>query len=126
MTYEEVVALVQKNAALAGNPGVSGHVAIQINIEGEAEGAFYVEFSNGKISVMPYEYYDRDLVIFCHYGEVVEMARGILDPIYAYETGRIWVEGNVSRLPLLAEFIRKGRARYDAKKAKEQKKGSKK
>jgi len=123
MTYEELVALVQKNAKLAGNSGISGHIAIQVNVEGEAEGAFYLEFSNGKITVMPYEYYDRDLVIFCHYGEVVEMARGLLDPIYAYESGRIWVEGNVSRLPVLAEFIRKGRAQYEAKQ-KKAKKGS--
>lgn len=125
MTYEELVALVQKNAKLGGNPGVSGHVAIQVNVEGEAEGAFYVEFSNGKIRVMPYEYYDRDLVIFCHYGDVVDMARGILDPVEAYETGRIWVEGNVGRLNVLADFIRKGKHRYDAK-IEKAKKGSKK
>ncbi|MCR5000138.1 MAG: SCP2 sterol-binding domain-containing protein [Lachnospiraceae bacterium] len=119
MTYEEVVAIVQKNAKKAGNPGVPGHVAIQINIEGEAEGAFYVEFSNGKLNIMPYEYYDRDLVIFCHYGEVIEMARGILDPMYAYETGRIWVEGNVGRLNILADFIRRGKMKNDAKVAKD-------
>ncbi|MCR5641181.1 MAG: SCP2 sterol-binding domain-containing protein [Lachnospiraceae bacterium] len=123
MTYEELVALVRKNAGLAGNSGISGHIAIQVNVEGEAEGAFYLEFSNGKITVMPYEYYDRDLVIFCHYEEVVEMARGKLDPIYAYESGRIWVEGNVSRLPVLSEFIRRGLSQYEAKQ-KKAKKGS--
>ena len=125
MTYEELVELVQKNARLGGNPGISGHVAIQVNVEGEAEGAFYVEFSNGKITIMPYEYYDRDLVIFCHYQQVVDMARGILDPIAAYESGQIWVEGNVGRLHVLSDFIKKGKVKYDKKKEKS-KKGSKK
>ena len=113
MTYEELVELVQKNARIGGDPGVSGHVAIQVNVEGEAEGAFYVEFSNGKITIMPYEYYDRD------------MARGILDPIAAYESGQIWVEGNVGRLHVLSDFIKKGKVKYDKKKEKS-KKGSKK
>ena len=32
MTYEELVELVQKNSRLGGNPGSSGHVAIQVNV----------------------------------------------------------------------------------------------
>ena len=33
---------------------------MEFEIEGEAEGAFYVELLDGKVDVEPFEYYDRD------------------------------------------------------------------
>ena len=43
---------------------VTGHLAVQFNVRGEGEGAFYIEIDKGRIFVMPYEYYDRDAVVY--------------------------------------------------------------
>ena len=53
MTYEELVAKVRESAKNARVSKAVGHVAFQFNVEGEGEGAFYLEISGGKISVEP-------------------------------------------------------------------------
>lgn len=71
MTYEmyvENVANRMKNANVAAF-GEGEHLAYQVNITGEGEGAFYIELKDGSVYVQPYEYYDRD-VIFCTPGDV--------------------------------------------------------
>ncbi|MBR6275068.1 MAG: hypothetical protein IKR27_08705 [Lachnospiraceae bacterium] len=55
MTYEKIVERLQKAYAKAEGWDISGHKAIQINIRGEGEGALYIEVSEGKFNVQPYE-----------------------------------------------------------------------
>ena len=45
MTYEELVQNIRDIYTNADAGNVKEHVAIQCNIEGEAEGALYIEFS---------------------------------------------------------------------------------
>ena len=59
MTYEEIVGYVKKKAAKADAKNF-GPVAVQIDITGEGEGAFYVAVSDGKVDVQPYEYFDHN------------------------------------------------------------------
>ena len=63
MTYEELIEELRKLYENLDASEIEEHFAIQINIAGEAEGALYVEFADGRIEVQPYEYYDRDLII---------------------------------------------------------------
>ena len=53
MTYQEIVSKVQKNAINSNAVHICYHIAIQFNIYGEGEGAFYVEIDRGRIFVMP-------------------------------------------------------------------------
>ena len=64
MTYEEIVSNVQKYVIKGKVDHIHDHIAIQINIYGVGEGAFYIEIDKGRIFVMPYEYYDRDAVVY--------------------------------------------------------------
>ena len=50
MTYEEIVAKVKDRLAGVDPNKVNGFLAIQVNITGEGEGAFYVEVKDGKLS----------------------------------------------------------------------------
>lgn len=63
MTYEELVKEVKKNYGALDASNIKEHVAVQFNIEGEAEGAFYVEIADSNVDVEPFEYYDRDAVV---------------------------------------------------------------
>ena len=102
MTYEELFATV-RNATQ--NTVVSkglGHVAYQFNVEGEGQGAFYLELDHGKINVEPYEYYDRDLIIVTTGEVLLQMTEGEVRPMEAYTNGQIHVyNGDPKKLELL-------------------------
>lgn len=101
MKYEELVENVRKAARKAKVSKTVGHVAFQFNIEGEGEGAFYLEISDGKINVEPYEYYDRDIIVVTTADVMTQMAEGKLAPIAAYTNEQIRVYGDVEALKLL-------------------------
>lgn len=101
MTYEELVERVRKATRKTQVSKGLGHVAFQFNVEGEAEGAFYVELSGGKINVEPYEYYDRDLIIVTSADVIVQMLEGKLQSRAAYSDGKLRVHGAVEVLDFL-------------------------
>ncbi len=63
MTYEEVVKKVKKAVEKIDKGAIKEHSAIEIDIEGDGEGAFYVELDKDKVAVEAYEYYDNDCKI---------------------------------------------------------------
>ena len=98
MTYEELVARVSEAMKLAKVSRQVGHVAFQFNVEGEAEGIFYLEIADGKVNVEPYEYYDRDIVIVTSAENLLQMLTGKLTPRVAYTNGQIKVYGDTRQL----------------------------
>lgn len=110
MTYQEVF---EKVKTLFGNADVSGireHLAYQFNITGEGAGSFYVEVSEGKLSIEPYEYHDRDACFTCSADTLLKIATGKMEPIPAVMMGRLKVEGNIEKALKLKDFLgtRKG------------------
>lgn len=101
MTYEELVELVREAAKKTHVSKAVGHVAFQFNVEGEAEGAFYVELSGGKVNVEPYEYYDRDIIIVTTAEVIVQVVEGKLSLRAAYSNGLIRIYGEVDLLEVL-------------------------
>ena len=101
MRYEELVQEVKKATQTAIVSKIVGHIAFQFNVEGEAEGAFYVEVTEGKINVEPYEYYDRDLLIVTSADIIMQMVKGKLQPMVAYVNGQMKVYGDANQLKAL-------------------------
>lgn len=101
MNYHELVENVKKGTQKAIVSKTIEHVAFQFNVEGEAEGSFYLEISDGKISVEPYEYYDRDLVIVTTADVIMQMLEGDLQPMAAYTNELIKVHGDMRLLEVL-------------------------
>lgn len=114
MTYEELVENVKQATKKMIASKTLGHVAFQFNVEGEAEGAFYLEIAEGKINVEPYEYYDRDLIIVTSADVIMQMVEGKLQPMVAYSNGQLKVYGDVRQL----EFLPFGCCKKEAAKAK--------
>ncbi|MDE6501865.1 MAG: SCP2 sterol-binding domain-containing protein [Ruminococcus sp.] len=97
MTYEEIFTK-SKELILANDvDGLEGHIAVQINIIGEGEGAFYIELKDGKVYVEPYEYYDRDCIFIVSGKNFIKMCEGKLDAVLAFTTGRLKVEGSIEK-----------------------------
>ena len=101
MTYEELVTKVKNSTKTAHVSKTVGHIAFQFNIEGEGHGAFYLEISDGKINVEPYEYYDRDMIIVCTADMLIRMLDGDILPMEAYTNEQIQVYGDVKQLSVL-------------------------
>ena len=101
MTYEELVSKVKDATKSAQISKTVGHIAFQFNIEGEAHGAFYLEISDGKIEVEPYEYYDRDLIIISTADAILKLLDGEMSPLEAYTNELIKVYGDVKQLKIL-------------------------
>ncbi len=101
MRYEELVARVKEAMKLAKVSRQVGHVAFQFNVEGEAEGIFYLEIAEGKVNVEPYEYYDRDIILVTTADVIIQMLEGRLTPRVAYTNGQIRVYGDSRQLEVL-------------------------
>ncbi|MBQ8147265.1 MAG: SCP2 sterol-binding domain-containing protein [Lachnospiraceae bacterium] len=118
MTYEEFFAEVKGVFAGADISDVQEHLAYQFNITGEAEGAFYVEAREGQLYIEPYEYYDRDAIFICSADTLRKLMSGELDPVFAFTTQKLKVEGDLDKALKLKELIDKSKAKKKpAKKA---------
>jgi len=107
MTYEELVAKAKETYGKADASKITEHVAIQFNVTGEAEGAFYLEIADGKVNVEPYEYYDRDVIVTTDAETLIKMAECKLGMEAAYLTGKIKADGNLTKGLLLKELVAK-------------------
>ena len=93
MTYEEIIRKLRKYVLRYDATEIEGHLAIQFNIYGEGEGALYIEVSDGRIDIQPYEYYDRDALIYIDAKTLLEVASGTLSMKAAYDEKRFVVQG---------------------------------
>ena len=104
MTYEELVQEVREIFSTADVSGVKDHIAYQFNITGEAEGAFYAEISDGKLSIEPYEYYDRHVLFTSTAETLLKIVKGKMNAVHAFTIGKLKVEGNFDKALMLQQF----------------------
>ncbi len=76
MNFEELFEMVKEKFTQLDISGMKEHLAYQFNIEGDAEGIFYVEAKEGKLHVEPYEYHDRDVLFTCRAETLQRIAEG--------------------------------------------------
>ena len=99
---------------------VRGHLAVQFYVTGEGEGAFYIEITDGNVEVMPYEYYDRDAIIYIPGPVLFEIIDGKIKFEDAYNELMLGIEGDLGAALLLKQVRLKGKDK-DKDKAKEKK-----
>jgi putative sterol carrier protein len=104
MKFEDVL---KKSREIAAKSDISqiDFLAVQINIEGEDPGVFYVEVKDGRISVEPYEYYDRQCMITITDDDFTKLLQGKLDPGKAYDEGRLKAEGDLGKALLFSDLL---------------------
>ena len=105
MTYEEIVKEAHKLVSKADASGISEHLAVQYNVTGEGEGAFYMEVKDGKAEVQPYDYKDRDILVTADGQTILDMMSGKLDVVAAYLTHKISAEGDLGKADILKKLI---------------------
>lgn len=126
MTYADFFYDIKGRFMGADVSDIHEHLAFEFDIEDEeAGGSFYVEVKDGVLHVEPYEYYDRDARFICAPDVLVKIAMGEMDPVWAFTTQKLRVEGNIDKALRLKEIIEakqkemKKAAKQEEKKAKQ-------
>ncbi|WP_283675574.1 SCP2 sterol-binding domain-containing protein [Butyricicoccus sp. Marseille-Q5471] len=106
MTVDQLIGKIYTKLSHADISEAEGKVAVQFNLTGKVTGVFYVEILNGVLSVMPYEYIDRDAQVSGTLTNVEKIVSGKLIPQVAIAEGKLAIEGNVDKVMLLAELLK--------------------
>lgn len=106
MTYENIVKAAKKAIKAVDASIIKEHLAVEFDIEGKGEGAFYVEFKEKEIDVEPYEYYDHDFRVRGEASTILSILNGEVSPCAAQADGKLSVEGNDTKLSLLEEYLK--------------------
>ncbi len=107
MTFEEIVAKTKEEIGAADVSNYEGHLALQINVTGEGEGAFYAEINDGKLYIEPFDYKDNDAVLTAQAEDIISIFNGTLSAMEAVQNGKLFVDGNwdkaFSIIPVIEE-----------------------
>lgn len=97
MSYEEIISIARENLKKTVSKNSVENTAVEFNIYGEGEGAFYIEIKDGKVSLEPYEYYDRDAKIIISGNELEKIINREKTPEESFSEGTLTVEGNIDK-----------------------------
>ena len=103
---DQLIGKIYNKLSKADIAGTQGKVAVQFNLTGKVTGVFYIEILNGVLSVMPYEYIDRDACVSGTLTNLEKILSGKMVPQVALAEGKIKVEGNVDKVMVLAELLK--------------------
>lgn len=106
MTFQEAFDEVKNTFMSADVSDYQGHLALQVNLTGEGEGAFYAELDNGVLHVEPYEYYDRDVIFIVDTKDFLKIIHGKLDPVFAFTIGKLKIEGDIGKALEIQKLIK--------------------
>ena len=123
MTYAELFSEIKGKFMGTDVSDIHEHLAYQFNIEDEeAGGSFYVEVKDGVLKVEPYDYFDRDAMFVSTPDVQLKIADGEMDPVWAFTTQKLRVEGNIDKALRLKEIIemKKKQAKAAEKEAKKE------
>ena len=105
MTVDQLIVKVRNRFKNKECP-LEGRTAVQVNLTGKIGGVFYIELLNGEVSVMPYEYIDRDAMISTTLTNFEKLMTGRLDLMTAVSEGKVKVEGNTEKVLFLTELMK--------------------
>ncbi len=107
MTYEEIVSYVSKKATKLK---AKSEAAVQVDITGEGEGAFYVAVKEGKVEVAPYEYFDHDAKVVADGNDFIAYLDGKADESV------LNIIGDADKAAIIRELVSKAAEKKPAEK----------
>lgn len=109
MINENVMSVIKLIKSKYPDPDLSAFpekFAVQIELTDEADGVFYIEVLNGKLSIEPYEYNDRDLLVKVSRNNLEKMINGKLKIENALITRKIIISGNMGKALLIKKILK--------------------
>lgn len=105
MNITQLIERLRTQFGSADLSSCSGLLAVQVNITGDNAGVFYIEIKDRKLSIEPYEYNDRNASITISMDNFLKLIDKKLDPVWAFTTGRLKVEGDTGKVLEITKLI---------------------
>ncbi len=105
MSFKNLFSTVREKLLKLDVSNIHSLIAFEFQVQGEAEGVFYVEIADGHMKVEPYEYYDRDALIIATANTYLEICHGNLNPLLAFAVGRLKIIGNMQKAYLFGSIF---------------------
>ena len=86
--------------------GYKGFLAIQVTLKDLNE-VFYLEIKDGKLSIEPHEYRDRQANIIISSDNFDKMINGKLNSVLAFTTGKLKIEGDIGKAKELSNIFKR-------------------
>jgi putative sterol carrier protein len=86
--------------------GYEGFLAIQVTLKDLGE-KFYIEIKDGKLSIEPHEYGDRQANLILSTADFVKMMNGKLNSVLAFTTGKLKIEGDIGKAKELSTVFKR-------------------
>ena len=104
MTLQTIISEIkEKTASFDGS--YAGFLAVQVTLSDLNE-VFYVEIKDGKLSVEPYEYNDRQANLIISSDKFIKLINKELNPVLAFTTKKLKVEGDAGKALELANLFK--------------------
>ncbi len=117
MTFEQAFLKIKAKFDNADTSKLTNEFAIQVNMTDEdCGGAFYIQFTDGKLFVEPYDYRDNTADVTLARQDLNKILDKKLSIATALETGRLYINGNSEDFAAAASVV-KAPEKKTAKKA---------
>lgn len=100
-SYEDAVSAAKKKMASANISRLKYPVALNVELNGTADGIFYIYVVNGSFSVEPYKYDDYDVYMRADAETFLEVMNGQKNIYDALADGSIKIDGNTKKAILI-------------------------
>lgn len=97
MKKEDVVQELRERFKDSDTSNVEGVVAVQVDLRDEDGGTLYLEVKDKFLSIEPYEYYDRNVILNVSSGDLLEIVDKKLDPNDAISKGILNAYGDLGK-----------------------------
>lgn len=101
----EIIELIRLKTNGCNTEGLPDKFAAEFRIEDA--GVFYIEILNGKITIAPYEYNDRDILIQTTADNLTKILNKELGIEKALITKKITVSGNIQKAMFIKKLFKK-------------------
>lgn len=106
MTLDEQLEKIKELFPSDRISGYDGFIAIQFCLTDYDNHLAYIEVKDHNLSVMPYDYYDRNASITVTAADLYLILSGRLDPVLAFTTGQLKCDGDPGKFMELITLTR--------------------
>ena len=104
MTFQDVINEVKEKTASFDGREYDDFLAIQVSLSDLNE-VFYIEIKDGKLSIEPFEYNDRQANLIMSSANFMKMINKQLKSTLAFSTGKLKIEGDVNKATELGKLF---------------------
>lgn len=97
MKKEEVVQELRERFKEADASNINETIAVQVDLKDEDGGTLYLEVKDKVLSIEPYEYYDRNVILSVSSNDLLGIIDKKLDPVESISNGILSAYGDFNK-----------------------------